>query len=109
MLEGKLTVETGQPVSFTFTVTNTGNDSVSLQFRDSCRADFAVYEDDEEYWRWSEGRMFAQVLQETSLAPGERETFEATWEDPESGRYTGRAELEAVDHTCEAETTFSVE
>lgn len=109
MLEGELTVETGQPVTFSFTVTNTGDDPVSLQFRDSCRADFAVYEDGEENWRWSEGQMFMQVLQETSLAPGERETFEATWDDPKSGTYTGRAELEAANHTCEAETTFSVE
>lgn len=109
MLEGKLTVETGQPVTFTFTVTNTGDDAVSLQFRDSCRADFVVSEDGEEYWRWSEGQMFMQVLQEISFSPGEQETFEAAWEKPESGRYTGRAELEATNHTCEAETTFSVE
>jgi hypothetical protein len=109
MLEGELIVETGQPVTFAFTVTNPGDDPVSLQFRDSCKADFAVYEGDEEYWRWSEGRMFTQVLQETSLSSGERETFEAAWENPGSGRYTGRAELEAANHTCEAETTFTVE
>jgi hypothetical protein len=109
MLDGELAIETGQPVKFTFTVTNTGDNPVSLQFRDACKADFVVSEDSEEHWRWSQGRMFAQVLQETSLAPGEEETFEATWDDPETGTYTGRAELEAANQTCEAETTFSVE
>jgi hypothetical protein len=108
MLEGEVTVETEQPVTFTFTVTNTGDQPVSLQFRDACHADFAVFDGDEELWRWSEGRMFAQVLQESSLDPGEEESFEATWDDPESGTHTGYAELR-TSTTCEAETTFSIE
>lgn len=109
MLEGTVTVETGESVTFRFTVTNTTDQSLSLQFRDACKADFAVYEGEEERWRWSEGQMFIQVLEEMILSPDEQETFEATWDDPKSGTYTARAELEANDRTCNAETTFSVD
>jgi hypothetical protein len=108
MLEGEVTVTTGRPTQFTFTVTNTGDQSVSLQFRDACKADFAVYDDEQEFWRWSRGQMFAQVLQETSLAPGEQESFDATWEEPKPGTHRVRAELKSSNHTCEAEATFLI-
>lgn len=36
--------------------------------------------DNKEVWRWSAGRMFAQVITELTLAPGESRTFTATWD-----------------------------
>ncbi len=33
-----------------------------------------------EVWRWSTGRMFAQMLTEVTLAPGESKTFSETWD-----------------------------
>lgn len=109
MLEGKLAVEADQPVEFTFTVTNADSEPVSVTFRDAGKADFVVYDGDEERWRWSDGKMFAQMIQEASLAPGEQTTFEATWDDPTPGTYTARAELRTHEPSCEAETSFSVE
>lgn len=109
MLEGTVTVETEQSVTFSFTITNTANQPLSLHFHDACKADFAVYDGEQEHWRWSEGQMFAQILEEVPLEPDEQETFEATWNDPDAGTYTARAELEANDRTCTAETTFSIE
>lgn len=109
MLEGTVTVETEQSVTFSFTITNTANQPLSLHFHDACKADFAVYDSEQEHWRWSEGQMFAQILEEVPLEPDEQETFEATWNDPDAGTYTVRAELEANDRTCTAETTFSIE
>lgn len=107
MLDGQLTADTDQPVRFAFTVTNTGEEPITLEFNDACKADFVVEDDDTEQWRWSEGRMFAQVLSDLTLPPGEEETFHAAWEDPGSGTYTVRAELTA-DEPCEATTTFSI-
>lgn len=107
MLDGQLTVDADQPVRFEFTVATTGDESVTLEFSDACKADFVVEDDGTERWRWSEGQMFAQVLSDLTIAPGDSETFEAAWEAPDSGTYTARAELTS-DESCEATTTFSI-
>ncbi len=100
-------VETDR-VSFTFTVENEGDEPVTISFRDACTADFAVLDDGEERWRWSQGRMFAQALQSESLDPGEAVTYEGEWQDPEAGTHTAVATLEADNHDCEARTEVSV-
>ncbi len=101
-------VETDR-VSFVFTVENDGDETATLSFRDARTADFAVLDGEEdERWRWSQGRMFAQVLQSEELAPGESATYEAEWQNSESGSYTAVATLEAENQECEARTEFSV-
>ena len=109
MLEATLTATINRgEVTFRFTVTNTDDESVGLVFPDATEADVAVFDDDEEIWRWSEGRMAAQVVRESSLAPGETATFEMAWPDPPPGRYRGRGELRARDRDCSAETEVAV-
>lgn len=95
-------------VAFAFTVTNDGEDDTHLSFRDACTADFAVIDGDDERWRWSKERMFAQMLQSEELAPGESVTYEGEWTNPPSGSYTAVATLEAESHDCEARTDLSV-
>ena len=95
-------------VEFAFTVTNTGTDDVEMTFSDACLVDVAVLADGEERWRFSEGRMFAQMLVEETLAAGDSETFDVDWESPVPGGYEAVATLEANDADCEARTTFSV-
>lgn len=95
-------------VSFVFTVENDGDESATLSFRNSGTADFVVLDSEDERWRWSQGRMFAQMLQSEELAPGESVTYEGEWGSPESGSYTGVATLEAENHDCEARAEFSV-
>ncbi|UPM42297.1 BsuPI-related putative proteinase inhibitor [Halocatena salina] len=109
MLDGQLTVDADQPVQFTFTVRNGGDEPVTLEFSDACKADFVVSDDatQQERWRWSEGRMFAQVLSDLTLTPGDTETFEAAWDDPAPGTYTARAELTS-DESCAAAASFSI-
>ncbi|SEQ46520.1 BsuPI-related putative proteinase inhibitor [Natrinema salaciae] len=100
---------TRDAVMLVFTVTNTGDEAVDLQFSDACKAEF-VLEDDEgaEVWRFTEGRMFAQVLSSETIAPGEEATYEAEWSDPVPGEYTAVAELRAQSARCEARTSVSV-
>jgi hypothetical protein len=96
-------------VSFAFTVENDGDEPVTLSFRDACNADFAVFNDEDERWRWSQGRMFTQALQSESLDPGESVTYGGEWQDPKTGSYAAVATLEADNHDCETRAEFSVQ
>ena len=109
MLESSLEVTVGEEVKLRFTVVNASDEAVELTFRDSGRADFAVYtDDDEEVWRWSDGRMFMQALQYSDLQPGQEATFTESWPDPTPGDYTAEATLRATDHDVVSRTPFSV-
>jgi hypothetical protein len=114
-LEGALDAAVeGDRVAFTFTVTNDGDEPVELEFRDSGKADITIREGDgsdgvgAERWRWSDGRMFAQVIQHEALAPGETAAYGFEWPDPVPGSHAARATLRAHGHDCEARTEFSV-
>jgi len=107
-LDGTLDVTVNDDVRFTFTVTNDGDDPVDLSFSDALEADVAVFEGETERWRFSEGRMFAQMLGSETVDPGGTATYEAAWDDPESGEYVAVASLEARQHDCEAKAEFSV-
>jgi uncharacterized repeat protein (TIGR01451 family) len=108
MLDAALEVTVGDGVHFTFTVVNPGNTPLEVTFRDACRADFTVYEDDTEVWRYSDGEAFAQVLTSADLQPGEAATFEKTWPDPKPGDYTAEATLRILEDDVSARTPFSV-
>jgi hypothetical protein len=108
MLESSLDVTVGDGVSFRFAVVNGGDTTVELTFRDACRADFAVSEDGEEVWRYSDGRMFAQTLATADLQPGETAAFTETWHDPEPGEYTAEATLRVRERNVSVRTPFSV-
>lgn len=106
-LEASLDVTVGDEVVFAFTVTNPDDDAVNLTFRSSKVADVAVTADGEEVWRWSDGQMFAQMMNSTTIEPGDEVAEQFVWEDPEPGEYEAVASLNA-DVTVEADSSFSV-
>jgi hypothetical protein len=108
MLDAALEVTVGDGVRFRFTVVNAGDTPVELTFRDACKVDYAVYEDGEEVWRYSDGRVFAQVLSTADLQPGETAAFEETWPEPSPGDYTAEATLRVRERDVGARTPFSV-
>ncbi|MFC5970398.1 BsuPI-related putative proteinase inhibitor [Halomarina salina] len=108
MLTGELAVETDGTVRFVFEVENTGEDPEEVTFRNGGHADCAVYDGDDEVWRWSVGQMFTQAIEHETVEPGETLRYGFEWEPPEPGEYTARAELRP-EGDCTAETTFSVE
>lgn len=118
-LEGTLDATAdAERVDFRFTVTNTGDDAIDLEFSDACRAEFVVFdaedhaassnEPEREVWRYTDGRAFAQVLGSERLAPGEATTYEAAWPDPQPGRFSAIARLRARNRDCEARTRISI-
>lgn len=108
MLDATLNVTVGEGVSFEFAVTNATDEPVEVTFRDAGKADFAVYEDGEETWRWSEGRAFAQMLRPARFEPGEEAVFEANWPTAREGDYTAEGRLRVVEGDVSARTPFSV-
>ena len=70
----------GHPVHLRLEVINDRAEPVRLTFNSSKKYDFEVLWEDQRIWRWSAGRLFAQVLTEETLAPGQRQSFEATWD-----------------------------
>jgi hypothetical protein len=110
MLAATLDVETNDVATFTLTVTNEGDESVSLTFPDGQRADFVVRDadTDRECWCWSEGQMFTQMLGTEELAPGESVEYEAEWLPSDTGSYVCRGELVDTEGSASAQTAFSV-
>lgn len=106
--EGDLDVTADDGIEFTLTVTNIDSESRRLEFRSGQIADFAVFDGDEEVWRWSDGRMFTQALQAETLEPGESLVQTGTWSNPASGTYVIVATLEASNADIEARTEFEV-
>ncbi|MDZ5810937.1 BsuPI-related putative proteinase inhibitor [Halorubrum sp. AD140] len=122
MLDAALTAAAGGGgVTLALTVTNEGDDPVTLRFRTGQRADFAAFESagDEgdgprrgtagPVWRHGEGRLFTQALGTETLAPGESATYEGTWREPPPGVYLIEGTLTAEEHDAEATATVAVE
>lgn len=107
-LSAVLAVEpTSDSVTFRFDVTNDGTDPVVVEFRSAKHADVVVSEDGDEVWRWSDGQLFAQMLQPATFDPGHTESYEFEWADPDPGAYEAVATLNAT-QDVRASASFSV-
>ena len=75
----------GERVVLTLTVTNRGAQPLQLRFPSAQVYDFAVQRGGEEVWRWSRDHMFAAVLTEVLLPPGQSRSYTETWDqtDPQ--------------------------
>jgi len=68
-------------------VENVGEEAMAVWFRSGQAWDIVVEADGQEIWRWSQGKMFTQVIWSRELRPGEEVSFEAEWEAPGPGKY----------------------
>lgn len=97
-------------VDLALTVTNAGDDPVTLSFRTGQRVDFTAraVDDDKQVWRYGEGRMFTQALGSETLDPGASTTYTATWSNPPAGSYEVGGELAASDTDVSATATVEI-
>ena len=122
MIDTALAADEGDAgVDLALTVTNEGDDPVTLRFRTGQRADFAAFESPAggeagdprrstagPVWRHGEGRAFTQALGTETLASGGSATYEGTWRSPRPGVYLVVGTLTAEEHDAEATATVAV-
>ncbi len=90
------TYQSGEPIQIRFTMVNQTGTPIRLEFTSAQRFDVTIGDaHGSEVWRWSAGRMFATVMGNENLGPGNpRLTNEAIFKGPLSpGLYRIRAWL----------------
>jgi hypothetical protein len=105
--------QSGSEIAFRFHVTNNANKKLELVFPSGKTHDITIVDAaGEEVWRWSDGRMFTQVLQNRVLGPGDTLTYEMTWSVPARSGHsalTAVASLLSNNHPLEARAEFVVQ
>ena len=89
MVTDKMSYSVSEPIMMTLKIFNYTEEDIVFHFNNSQRYDFII-EDKEgnEVWRWSEGRMFAQMLGEEILGPSNSEvTYTAEYRNKLSQDY----------------------
>jgi len=89
MSTDKMSYSVSEPIIMTFKIFNYTEEDIVFHFNTAQRYDFII-EDEEgsKIWRWSDGRMFAQMLGEEILGPNNPEIiYKAEYKDKLSPGY----------------------
>jgi len=105
-----LDVRVDQGVLFALRVTNKASKSLELTFPDGQTHDIVVLDGGgREVWRWSQGRMFTQALQNRVLARSETVSYEGQWLPSDNhGTFTAVASLRSENHPIEQRIQFTL-
>lgn len=98
-------------VRFALVVTNIGNKHAELNFPSGQSYDFAVVDSTgREVWRWAQGRMFTQSVQNQQLGARDAMRVSETWTPAKvkakPGRYTAIATLNSTNYPVEERVEF---
>ena len=105
-----LDVKISDGVSFVFRVTNNASGKLELLFPTGQTHEIVVVDSGgREVWRWSEGRMFTQALQNRILESNATLSWEAAWRSKvPPGRYVAIASLLSENKPLEERVEFEV-
>lgn len=101
----------GASLRLALQVVNRGKKSVELTFPSGQTHDFVVLDSlGREVWRWSQGRLFTQALQNKLLSRGESLSMSETWQAPalKAGRYTAIAVLKSENYPVTERVQFAI-
>lgn len=110
-IAASLNVRVADAVAFAFLVTNNAPKRLELNFASGQTHDLVVLDSvGREVWRWSEGRLFTQAMQNTVLETSETLAYEAEWRPSgaQRGEFVAVATLLSENHPVEQRVTFSV-
>lgn len=105
-----LNVRVGRQVEFAFHVTNNGRKRLEINFPSGQTHDIAVLDSTgREVWRWSEGRMFTQSLQNKVLGSNETVSYQEKWNPADAkGTFTAVAKLTSANFPLEQRVEFTL-
>lgn len=96
-------------VRFDFAVVNAGKKKLEVTFADGRTHDVVVLDSlGQEVWRWSEGRLFTQAIQQRVLRTSDALRYAEEWEAPAPGRYVAIATLVSRNFPVTHRTEFVV-
>jgi hypothetical protein len=98
-------------ITIALRVVNNGKRSVEVTFPSGQTHDFVILDSlGREMWRWANGRLFTQTLQNRLLSRGEAIALSETWSAPtlKAGRYTVVATLRSVNFPLVERTEFTI-
>ena len=108
-IAASLDVKVGDEVKFNFHVTNNSSKRLELRFPSGQTHEVVVLDTvGREVWRWSEGRMFTQAMQNKLLSANDTLTFTETWRPDRAGSYTAVASLLSQNYPTEQRAEFSL-
>jgi hypothetical protein len=94
-------------VHFDFHVINATGKRVEIKFPSGQAYDFVVVDSmGREVWRWAEGRIFTQSVQNKLLGKGESISIAERWEPARTGKYTAIARLHSTNFPIEQRVGF---
>jgi len=100
----------GSDVEFALSVLNNTAKTVELRFPSSQTHDFVVLDSlGKVVWRWSDGRMFTQAIQNKTVKSSDTLTLEDHWSPQHAhGTYVAIATLTTDDHPIERRLAFTL-
>jgi hypothetical protein len=104
-----LDISVDDDVRFAFSVTNAGSKRLEVRFPSGRTHDVVVLDSlGREVWRWSEGRLFTQAVQNRVVRASDVLSFEEEWKDAAPGRYTAVVSLASNNYPVEHRAEFVV-
>ena len=102
----------GEPITFTLKAVNGTSGPIRLSFATAQRFDLVMRDrEGREVWRWSAGRMFAQMIGEETLNPSGGELFFPAMAEGKfpPGEYTVNGVIPALEGALTASITVRVQ
>ena len=96
-------------VRFAIEVANDSRKRVELNFPDGRTHDFVVLDArGKEVWRWSQGRLFTQAMQNRLLDAHDAIVYAERWTPPAPGQYTLVAQLNSENYPVQQRVEFAL-
>ena len=96
-------------VRFAIEVANDSRKRVELNFPDGRTHDFVVLDArGKEVWRWSQGRLFTQAMQNRLLDAHDAIVYAERWTPPAPGHYTLVAQLNSENYPVQQRVEFAL-